>query len=213
MNTWHLEFPARVARIQLDQNARYQAARFDRRYTKDLGAPIEKRRSRKLEINLARSEVWKVNPRFEFREVSPDLMPLMFAFEKYVHKSGLGPRMLELIKTRSSQINHCAHCLDMHTKDAIALGEDPQRLYCLTAWREAPFYSDAERAALALTEAVTLIADGGVPDDVYEEARKHFSERQFVDLVVAINTINCWNRLNVTAQSSVGDYQAGMYSK
>lgn len=153
-----------------------------------------------------------MSQRFDFGQVAPEARRLMLSFEKYVHASGLDRKLIELVKIRASQINHCARCLDIHTKDAIALGESPQRLYCLTAWREAPFYSDAERAALALTEAVTLIADHGVPDAVYEDARKQFSERQFVDLLVAINAINSWNRMNVTAQSAFGDYQPGVHS-
>src|SRR5919198_2756433 len=105
--------------------------------------------------------------------------------------------LLELVKMRASQINGCAFCLDMHSKDARARGESEQRLYLLNAWREAPFYTERERAALAWTEAVTLITDGHVPDDVYDEVRAHFSEKELADLTLAVATINAWNRLSI----------------
>lgn len=129
----------------------------------------------------------------------------------YVHSSGLEPSLLNLVDTRASQINGCAWCLDMHTKDARAAGETEQRLYALPAWREAPFYTARERAALAWTEAVTLVAEDHVPDDVYEEVRKQFTEKELVDLTAAVIAINCWNRLNVSFRTVAGDYKPGQH--
>jgi len=128
--------------------------------------------------------------------------------EKYVRKSGLEHTLLELIKMRSSQINGCAYCLDMHSKDARKAGESEQRLYGLNAWREAPYYSDRERAALAWTEALTLVSQSHVSDDVYQEARKYFSEKELVDLSFAIVAINSWNRMAIAFRSTAGTYQA-----
>src|SRR4051794_30385402 len=142
---------------------------------------------------------------------------------KYV-ASGMGRAMLhfshevegklekllhELVKIRASQINGCAYCIDMHTKDARAAGETEQRIYGLDAWRETPFYSEKERAALELTEAVTLIREGHVPDQVFEEARSQFNEAEIVNLTLAIATINLWNRLAITLRSVPGEYQPG----
>ncbi len=131
----------------------------------------------------------------------------MMALEKYVAQSGLERPLIELVKLRASQINGCAYCIDMHTKDARAAGESEQRLYALTAWRETPFYSERERAALAWTEAVTLIADGHVPDEVYEQARTQFSEKELVDLTMAVIAINGWNRLAISFRTVPGTYQ------
>ena len=131
----------------------------------------------------------------------------MLALEAAVRESGLDITVFELIKTRASQINGCAYCIDMHTKDARANGETEQRLYALSAWRETPFFTDKERAALALTEAVTLVAETHVPDDVVEEAQRHFDEAELSQLVFAIATINAWNRLAITARTPVGGYQ------
>lgn len=131
----------------------------------------------------------------------------MMALEKYVNQSGLERPLIELVKLRASQINGCAYCIDMHTKDARAAGESEQRLYALTAWRETPFYSERERAALAWTEAVTLIADGHVPDEVYEQARTQFSEKELVDLTMAVIAINGWNRLAISFRTVPGTYQ------
>lgn len=127
--------------------------------------------------------------------------------EAYVHRSGLEPSLLELVKMRASQINGCGYCLDMHAKDARAAGETEQRLYVLPAWREAPFYSDRERAALEWTEAVTLISQNDVPDAMYERVREHFNEKELVDLTLAIASINTWNRLAISFRSEVGSYQ------
>src|ERR1051325_5962519 len=131
-----------------------------------------------------------MKPRIDHRTVNPDAMKAMFGLENYVHNSGLPEMLLHLVKMRVSQINGCAYCLDMHSKDLRAGGEDEQRLYCLDAWRECPFYTDRERAALAWTEAVTLITNGHVPDSVYEEVRPHFTDKELADLTFAIAAIN-----------------------
>lgn len=145
--------------------------------------------------------------RLSFATVAPKGFEAMRTLEQYCRQSGLEPSLLELIKTRASQINGCAFCLDMHTKDARAAGETEQRLYGLNAWREAPYYSERERAALAWTEAVTLVADSHVPDEVYEEARKQFGEKELVDLTLAVIAINGWNRLSVAFRKTAGTYQ------
>ncbi|RNB83284.1 carboxymuconolactone decarboxylase family protein [Brevibacillus nitrificans] len=136
--------------------------------------------------------------RMNYRSANPQAFQAMIKLEGYVQECGLEKGLMELIKIRASQINGCAFCLDMHTKDARKLGETEQRIYLLSAWREAAFYTAAERAALALTEAVTTISVGGVSDELYEEVRKHFDEKQFVSLIMAINVINAWNRLAIT---------------
>lgn len=131
----------------------------------------------------------------------------MAQLEQYVKQSGLETPLLELVRMRASQINGCAYCLDMHSKDARAAGETEQRLFVLDAWREAPFYTPRERAALAWTEALTRVADGHVPDAVYHEAREHFSEDELVKLAVAVVAINGWNRLAIAFRAEVGSYQ------
>ena len=148
-----------------------------------------------------------MDPRLTYGDVAPGAGQAMMALEHYVHQSDLEPSLIELVKLRASQINGCAYCIDMHTKDARAAGESEQRLYALTAWQETPFYSARERAALAWTEAVTLIADGHVPDDVYEQARTQFEEKDLVDLTMAIVAINGWNRLAISFRSVPGTYQ------
>ncbi|WP_163874828.1 carboxymuconolactone decarboxylase family protein [Paenibacillus favisporus] len=145
--------------------------------------------------------------RMNYMKVQPESFQTLLKLEGYVKKSGLDHKLWELVKIRASQINGCAYCLDMHTKDARAMGETEQRLYLLNAWREAPFYTDAERAALALTEAVTKISEGGVPDTLYEQVREHFDEGQYVDLIMAINAINSWNRMSISTRLIPGDYQ------
>src|SRR3954466_11255338 len=122
-----------------------------------------------------------MQPRIDIQKVSPAAYKAMLNLEMYVRQSGIEPPLLELVKVRASQINGCAFCLDMHTQDARAAGETEQRLYALSAWRETPFFTEGERAALAWAESVTLIA-GGVPDAVYEEARRHFTEKELADL-------------------------------
>jgi len=133
----------------------------------------------------------------------------MLGLEKYVHDCGLEASLLDLVKMRASQINGCAHCLDMHSKDARAAGETEQRLYLLSAWREAPFYTSRERAALAWTEALTLVSESHIPDEVCDEARQHFSEEELVNLSLAIVAINGWNRLGIGFRSETGSYRAG----
>lgn len=144
--------------------------------------------------------------RLDYKNASADAFKALMFTEQQVHKSGLEPSLLELVKTRASQINNCAWCLDMHTKDARARGEAEQRLYLLTAWREAPCYSPRERAALAWTEAVTQIGGGEVSDEIYAAAREHFGEKALVDLTLAIIAINGWNRMNVAFRTTVGEY-------
>ncbi len=131
----------------------------------------------------------------------------MSQLEHYVRNSGLEASLLELMKIRASQLNGCAYCIDMHTKDARAAGESEQRIYLLSAWREAPFYSERERAALEWTEALTLIADNHVPDDFYERVAAHFSNEELVNLTLAVVTINGWNRIAISFRSEPGTYQ------
>lgn len=144
--------------------------------------------------------------RIDYKFASPEAFKAMLHTEHQVHRSGLEESLLELVKSRASQLNGCAWCLDMHTKDARARGETEQRLYLLPAWRDASCYSDRERAALAWTEAITLIATQEVTDAVYAEARRHFDEKALVDLTLAIIAINGWNRMNVAFRTPVGDY-------
>ncbi|HLQ96046.1 MAG TPA: carboxymuconolactone decarboxylase family protein [Pseudogracilibacillus sp.] len=141
-------------------------------------------------------------------KTAPDATKLMVEMEKYIHQTNLEPDLLELVKVRASQINGCAFCLDMHWKDARAQGETEQRLYGLDAWREADYYTEKERAGLALTEAVTEIATNHVSDELYEEVRNHFNEKDFTDLIFAINAINNWNRLSIAMRTVPGRYQA-----
>jgi AhpD family alkylhydroperoxidase len=148
-----------------------------------------------------------MSQRVNYYKVAPEATNIMMQFEKYNKSTGLDSKLIGLVKLRASQINGCAYCLDMHSKDARAEGETEQRIYCLNAWREAPFYSDDERAALELTEAVTLISKGGVSDELYERVRKQFDEKQFVDLLIVINTINSWNRISITMRNEPGHYQ------
>ena len=147
--------------------------------------------------------------RIDYKRAAPGAYQAMLALETYVHRSGLERSLLELVKTRVSQINGCAHCLDMHTKDARAAGETEQRLHVLAAWREAPFYSAKERAALAWAEAVTQICTREISDELYAEARRHFDDKALVDLTLAIIAINGWNRLAVPFRAETGSYQAG----
>jgi AhpD family alkylhydroperoxidase len=148
-----------------------------------------------------------MHQRLDYKLASPDALKAMLHVQKHVNESSLEESLLELVKSRASQINGCGWCLDMHTKDARARGETEQRLYLLSVWREAPCYSERERAALAWTEAVTEIATTrDVSDAVYEEARRHFDEKALVDLTLAIIVINGWNRLNVAFRTKVGDY-------
>jgi AhpD family alkylhydroperoxidase len=148
-----------------------------------------------------------MQPRLDMQKSAPGGYKAMAALEGYVRRSHLEQPLLELIRLRASQINGCAFCIDMHTKDARAAGETEQRLYCLDAWREAPFYSDRERAALAWTEAITRIGEGHAPDDVFAEAHRHFSDEELANLTIAIIAINGWNRLAIGFRAVPGEYQ------
>jgi AhpD family alkylhydroperoxidase len=154
-------------------------------------------------------EAKDMKPRINLMNVSPGIVNAMLGLEKQVSKSGLDSKLLDLVRMRASQINGCAYCLDMHSKDARAAGETEQRLYGLNAWRETPYYSARERAALEWTEALTLVTEGHVPDDVYERVRQEFSEDELAHLSLAIVAINGWNRLNVAARTIPGDYVPG----
>lgn len=145
--------------------------------------------------------------RIKWHEVAPEAYKAHLAVELYARNSGIEHSLLELVKLRASQINQCAYCIDMHWKDARAAGETEQRLYGLSAWRESPYYTDRERAALAWTEAVTVLTDGFVPDPVYDVARSHFSEKELVNLTMAIVAINGWNRLSVAFRTEPGRYE------
>ncbi|WP_263358890.1 carboxymuconolactone decarboxylase family protein [Acidicapsa ligni] len=146
--------------------------------------------------------------RLEAHKVSPAAYQAMIGLEMFVRKqSKLEPALIELIKVRVSQINGCSYCIDMHSKDARAGGETEQRLYALSAWEETPFFTDRERAALALAEAITLVSEDHVPDSVYEKAKESFSEEELVNLTLAVITINGWNRLAITFRMVPGEYQ------
>jgi AhpD family alkylhydroperoxidase len=138
-----------------------------------------------------------MKPRLDHHQAAPDALHAMRALSHYTHHCGLDPALTELVKIRASQLNGCAYCLEMHTREARAMGETEPRLHLLAAWRESPLYTERERAALAWTEAVTLVAESRVPDDVYEAARASFSEEELVKLTLAIGVINTWNRLAI----------------
>ncbi|HEY1801141.1 MAG TPA: carboxymuconolactone decarboxylase family protein [Terriglobales bacterium] len=145
--------------------------------------------------------------RIEYSSASPEALKAMYGLVTFLKHSGIEKKLLHLIDLRVSQINGCAYCLDMHWKDLKVEGESDQRLYSLDAWRETPFYTDRERAALAWAEAVTLVSETHVPDEVYEEARKYFSEKELVDLTMGVVTINSWNRLSISFRVVPGTYQ------
>jgi AhpD family alkylhydroperoxidase len=145
--------------------------------------------------------------RIHYAKVAPLAYHALLGLEKYLHDCGIEQPLLHLIKLRASQINGCAYCLDMHWKDLKAIGETDQRMYSLDAWAECPYYTDRERAALAWTEAVTRVADTHVPDDVYEEVKRQFTEKEMADLTFAIATINAWNRLSIAGRTTPGTYQ------
>jgi AhpD family alkylhydroperoxidase len=148
-----------------------------------------------------------MEPRLDAMKIAPKAYHAMYGLEAYVRHCGLEMGLLELVKMRSSQLNACAYCIDMHSKDARAEGETEQRLYALSAWRETPFFTERERAALAWTEAVTLVGESHVPDELYAETRRHFSEEELVNLTMAIVTINAWNRLSIAFRAVPGSYQ------
>jgi AhpD family alkylhydroperoxidase len=145
--------------------------------------------------------------RLNYAEVAPNALKAMLELEKYVHSSGLEHSLYELAKTRASQINGCAYCLDMHTKDARKAGETEQRLYALNAWRETPFFTDRERVALAWTKALTVISQNDVPDSLYAATREHFNVEEIVALTMAIIAINGWNRLAISFRTVPGSYK------
>ncbi|HZI57128.1 MAG TPA: carboxymuconolactone decarboxylase family protein [Verrucomicrobiae bacterium] len=149
--------------------------------------------------------------RFNYVKAAPGLFKAMLDLGHYLRESGLEESLLNLVNLRASQTNGCAYCLDMHWKDLRASGENEQRLYSLDAWRESPYYTERERAALEWTEAVTLPTNGHVPDEVYAAVRPHFSEKELSDLTLAVVAINGWNRLNIAARTVPGDYQPGQF--
>lgn len=135
--------------------------------------------------------------RMNYFELAPEVVGLMREIEKYTRKSGIDRTLQELIKIRASQINGCAFCLNMHTVEAKKMGETDQRLHCISAWRDCTFYSEKEKAALELTEQMTLISESHISDDLYERVRQHYTEKEYLDLLVLINQINSWNRLSI----------------
>jgi AhpD family alkylhydroperoxidase len=151
--------------------------------------------------------------RIDLMQVNPGVMQAMLSLERQVRKAGFDSRLLDLVRMRASQINGCSYCLDMHSKDARAGGETEQRLYGLSAWRDTPFYSARERAALEWTEALTLLSEAHVSDELYDRVREQFSEDELVHLSLAIVSINGWNRLNVAARTVPGGYVAGSLAK
>jgi AhpD family alkylhydroperoxidase len=153
-----------------------------------------------------------MQPRLNLTSASPEALKPMYAIEAYLKNCGLEHSLLLLVKMRASQINGCAYCLDMHSKDARAEGETEQRLYTLDAWRETPFFSARERAALAWTDALTLISQTHAPDDVFEELRANFSEREITDLTLGIGAINAWNRFAIGFRVEVGKYQPAKHA-
>lgn len=148
-----------------------------------------------------------MEPRINNPKAVSGALEAMLALSNYIQKCGLEESLLNLVYLRASQLNGCAYCIDMHWKDLRAAGEGEQRLYGLDAWEESPYYSDRERAALAWTESVTNIQKGHVPDEVYDRVRKLFTEKELVDLTLAITEINSWNRLNIATRSVPGAYQ------
>lgn len=139
-----------------------------------------------------------IKARLNHTTANPGAMQAMMKLEEFIKTSGLDAKLYEIIKIRAAQINGCAYCLDMHTRDARKMGETEQRIYLLSAWREAPIYSDKERVVLELTEAVTRISEQGVPQDLYERVREHVDEAEYVAIIMAINTINAWNRIAIS---------------
>ena len=149
--------------------------------------------------------------RINFMQASGKALQSLLAISAAIEEGGLEDKLLHLIDLRASQINGCAYCIDMHSKDARAAGDTEQRLYGLNAWRESPYYTDRERAALEWTEAVTLVSSTGVPDSAYEAVRAQFSEKEIAFLTLAVSMVNTWNRLNVALRTVPGDYKPGMF--
>ncbi len=148
-----------------------------------------------------------MQPRIDYRRHAQGALKAVLDLEKYIAESGLEPKLIHLVKMRASQINGCAYCLDMHSIDARTEGETEQRLYTLDAWRETPFFTERERAALAWTEAITLVAQTHAPQEVYEELKKYFIEKEIVDLTFVVGTINLWNRLAISMRAVPGHYK------
>jgi AhpD family alkylhydroperoxidase len=154
-----------------------------------------------------------MEPRINIMSLNPGAMNAMFGLGKYLSQTALDKRLLDLINLRVSQINGCAYCIDMHWKDLRATGENEQRLYGLDAWRESPYYTERERAALAWAEAVTRVSETHVPDEVFEEAKRHFNDQDLADLTINVVAINGWNRLNIAFRNEAGTYQPGVWEK
>lgn len=159
-------------------------------------------------INIRRNKTknFQMKQRLNYETVAPEALKGMLELEKYVASSGLEKSLYELVKLRASQINGCAYCIDMHSKDARENGETEQRLYALSAWSETSFYTERERAALALTEAMTLISQNPISDSLYESVQKHFKDEELVALTMAIIAINGWNRLAISFRKIPGTY-------
>src|SRR5574338_1303239 len=149
----------------------------------------------------------RMEQRINYSKVASEGVENLRKLEVYIKNAGLEPDLVELVKLRASQINGCAYCIDMHTKDARTHGESEQRLYGLSAWRETPFYSERERAALDWAETVTKISEDQVPDEVYEQVKEHFTEKELVDLTLAVIAINAWNRLAISFRTPAGSYR------
>src|SRR6195256_6066349 len=147
-----------------------------------------------------------MEPRLDYRKFSPEPLQAMLAMEKYIAGCGLDHKFVHLLKLRASQINGCAYCIDMHSIDARAAGETEQRLYALDAWRETPFFTDRERAALAWAESITRISETHVPDIVFEEVKRNFSEKEVIDLTIVATVINMWNRIAISTRAVPGRY-------
>ena len=148
-----------------------------------------------------------MQPRIDYRKYAPEALKGLFALESYLANCSLDHKLLHLLKLRASQLNGCAFCIDMHWKDARSLGETEQRLYGLDAWRESPYYTEQERAALAWTESLTLVSSSHVPDEVFSELQRQFSEQQIVDLTYLASTINAWNRIAISLRAVPGRYR------
>jgi AhpD family alkylhydroperoxidase len=153
-----------------------------------------------------------MNARINYAKLAPAPLKSLGGIEAYLHNASIERSLRELVKLRASQLNGCAYCIDMHWKDARAAGESEQRLYGLDAWEESPYYTDRERAALRLTEAVTNLHDGHVPDALYDAVRSHFSEQELVDLTWAVAAINAWNRMAIAMRAVPGAYKPGSHS-
>jgi AhpD family alkylhydroperoxidase len=167
----------------------------------------------KHEISERKGERQTMQPRFDYSKIAPEVYRAMLGLEKTINSSGLEAILLDLVRLRVSQMNGCAYCIDMHSKDLRAMGESEQRLYLLNAWRESPFYSERERSALDWAEALTEVTEKHISDEMYEQARRHFSEAELANLTLAVVSINGWNRLNIAFKIVPGDYQPAAMQK